>query len=99
MYLKQVLEELHGFLENTIPVHAMTDHRGLYQSGHSTTAIDTQRLWGEMTKVKDHLVLKEVKNLQMTNTILSYSIRLKFTYQLESIARMLDNSRLIVLSI
>ena len=44
VYLKQVLEELHGLSKNTIPVHAITDHKGLLESVHSTTAIDIRRL-------------------------------------------------------
>ena len=60
VYLKQVLEELHRLPENTIPVSAITDHRGLYEAIHSTTTMDMRRLRGKLTKVKDHLVRREI---------------------------------------
>ena len=50
-------------MENTIPVHSITSHKGLYELIHSMTAIGTPRLRGEMMKVRDCLVLKEIYTL------------------------------------
>ena len=61
VHLKQVLEDVYELAENTIPIHAITDHKSLYQAVHSTTAINTRRLRREMAKVIDQFRLKEVE--------------------------------------
>ena len=67
-HLKQVLEELYGCSENTIPVHAITSHRGLYEATHSTAAMGTRRLQDEMTTVRDCMALKEIATLSLVRS-------------------------------
>ena len=63
VYVKQVIEEMCGLTENTIPVHALTDHKGAYEAVHSTVAVEDRRLRSEVARVKDYIIRGEVNSL------------------------------------
>ena len=60
VYFKQVIEEVCGLPENTIPVHALTDHKGAHQAIHSTVAVEDRQLRAKMARTKDFLIRGEV---------------------------------------
>ena len=63
VYVKQVIEEICGMPENTIPVHALIDHKGAYEAIHSTVAVEDRRLRSEMARAKDYLIRGEINTL------------------------------------
>ena len=63
VYVKQVIEEICGMPENTIPVHAFIDHKGAYEAIHSTVAVEDRRLRSEMARAKDYLIRGEINTL------------------------------------
>ena len=56
VYVKQVIEEMCGLPENTIPVHALIDHNGAYEAIHSTAAVEDRRLRAKVARAKDYLI-------------------------------------------
>jgi hypothetical protein len=63
VYVKQVIEEMCGMPENTIPVHALIDHKGAYEAIHSTVAVEDRRLRSEVARAKDYLIRGEINTL------------------------------------
>ena len=57
------IEEMCKLPENSIPIHALMDDKGAWQTIHSIIAVGVRRLRAEIARVKDILIRGEVDTL------------------------------------
>lgn len=60
VYVGEVIRELCGLRDDSIPIKAFVDNKGTYEAVHSTVAVDNKRLRGDMARVKEFLNTNEV---------------------------------------
>ena len=60
VHVRSLIEEILGLKEKSIPVEAITDNRGTFDSVHSTTAVQDKRLRRDISVIKELLNEKEV---------------------------------------
>ena len=60
VYLREVIEEIFGMKDKTIPVEALVDNKGTRDAVHSTAPVSDRRLRRDVGIIKQMLNTKEI---------------------------------------
>ena len=60
VHIREIIEEVYGMKERSVPVEAIIDNRGTVDAIHSTTAVADKKLRRDISVVKQMLNTKEI---------------------------------------
>jgi transposase InsO family protein len=60
IHIREIIEEVYGLKERSVPVEAIIDNRGTVDAVHSTTAVADKRLRRDISLIKQMLNTKEI---------------------------------------
>ena len=63
IYFRQVIEEILGLKEKSIPIHALVDNKGTVEAVHSTTSVTDKKLRRDIATVKQLMNDGEVASI------------------------------------
>ena len=60
VHIRELIEEVYGLKEKSVPVEAIIDNKGTVDAIHSTTAVGDKRLRRDVSSIKQMLNTKEI---------------------------------------
>ena len=64
IYVREMVEEIYGLKENSVPVHAIVDNKGAVDAIHSTSEVTDKKLRRDIRAVEQMINLQQIKSVR-----------------------------------